>query len=121
MTAPQRRTLTLAIDVSPTAAVRQPGEGLELRVRLANPGAAVDVNNPAALREEPRWRIARVPGTAGVVVSNQQGWGPPEGQPERLALSQGSTWDGSVFISDSNAQLAPGDWAVSLLLRVNDV
>jgi len=121
MTGTQSAKPNIAIGLSPTAPVRQPGEGFELHVRLTNSGPAAEVSNPAALRAEPRWRIARMPGADGVVVGNQQGWGPPEGQPERLVLAPGTTWDANVFISDSNAQLAPGEWAVSLLLRVNDV
>src|SRR5262245_22975328 len=107
------------------ASVFQPRRGLQVHVRLRNSGAPAEVPNPAALRASPSWRLSPwsdQPGPEGLgrVFGNAQGYAPPPGEPERLTLD-GEGWDGTVPINADNAQVTPGEWALSLLLPVAGV
>jgi hypothetical protein len=97
-----------------------------VQVRLRNDGAPAEVLNPAALRASPSWRLAPWPDEdvapgSGRVFGNEQGYAPPPGEPERLTLDTGKGWDGTVTINADNAQVTPGEWALSLLLTVDGV
>lgn len=109
----------IVIELLPTSAERQPGEGLEVDVHLRNGGVEAEVTNPAALRATPLWRLIQLPDGTEYVTGNEQGYAPPPGQPERLRLATGESWDGRVIIRSADVPLTPGPWAVTLLLSVD--
>lgn len=109
----------IVIELVPASIPRQPGEGLDVDVHVRNNGAETEVMNPAALRATPLWRLRELRSGMDHVTGNEQGYAPPPGQPERLRLAPGESWNGRVLIKSVNVSLTPGPWAVSLMLAVD--
>jgi len=106
------------IDIALTAGpLAQPGCDCTLGVLLRNEGGLpVVLDNPAALLALPQWRVARWPDGAFVLADNAQHFEAPPGQPAKLELAPGATWQGSVRLRLPQENSAPGEFKVMLTL-----
>ncbi len=99
----------------------QPGCDCTVGVLLRNDGSLpVVLDNPAALLALPQWRVARWPDGAFVLADNAQHFEAPPGQPAKLELAPGATWQGSVRLRLPQENSAPGDYGVLLTLDTPD-
>lgn len=95
----------------------QPGCDCTVGVQVRNAGSLpVAFDNPAALLALPQWQVARWPGAAFLLADNAQHFEAPPGQPARLVLAPGASWQGSVRLRLPQTDTDPGEREVMLTL-----